>query len=97
MNLVNYFIWSNGNYYIGEWSKSKRNGKGEMHYYNGDVFKGKFVDDKMHGVGYWQYVKRDADGESYEDSKKAKKQSTLVKKKYENGVEVEELIIEKKK
>ena len=68
-----------------------------MHYYNGDVFKGKFVDDKMHGVGYWQYIKRDADGESYEDSKKTKKQYTFVKKKYENGVEVEELIIEKKK
>lgn len=90
------YIWPNGDYYIGEWSKSKRSGKGEIHYYNGDVFKGEFLDDKMHGIGYWQYANRDYDEENDEYSNQAPI-SKPVKKMYENGEEVDEIIKEKNK
>ena len=59
-----------------------------MHYFNGDVFKGKFRNDNMHGVGYWQYAKKDSDEESDEDPNEAQKPK-LVKKKYDNGKEIE--------
>ena len=75
--------------------RANKNGKGEMHYYNGDVFKGRFLDDKMHGVGYWQYANRDSDGESDEDSSDTRKVK-LVRKRYENGEEVKDFKRSKK-
>ena len=46
------YIWENGNYYIGQWKNSLRNGKGTMYYSNGkikhegDWINGEFVDNK---------------------------------------------------
>ena len=36
--------------------KGMKNGKGELHFYNGDVFIGNFLNDKMHGEGTWKFV-----------------------------------------
>ena len=61
-----------------------KNGKGEIHYTNGDVFTGEFLDDEMHGVGYWQYSSKNSQNKSNKNPK-----DKLVKKMYVKGEEVE--------
>ena len=57
-----------------------RNGMGELHLPNGDVFTGTFLNDKMHGEGAWRF----ADQKNIKKSRK-KLNYGLVKVKYTHG------------
>ena len=60
-----------------------RNGEGELHLPNGDVFKGNFVNDKMHGEGTWRFADQEAAKIRFKNS-----QNGLVKIKYNHGKKV---------
>ena len=46
------YIWKNGEYYIGEWSKGERNGKGADYYKDDKIrYEGDFLNGKYHGNG----------------------------------------------
>ena len=46
------YIWTNGEYYIGQWSKGERNGKGIDYYKDGTIrYDGDFVNGKYQGNG----------------------------------------------
>ena len=46
------YIWENGEYYIGEWSKGERNGKGTDYYKDNKIrYEGDFLNGKYHGNG----------------------------------------------
>jgi hypothetical protein len=42
--------------YVGQWTKDKRTGKGELQFANGDKFEGEWVEDKKHGKGVYTYA-----------------------------------------
>ena len=54
-------IFSNGEY-IGEFKNGKRDGKGKITLYDGEVYEGNWKDDMKHGAG----VLTTADGKKYE-------------------------------
>ena len=50
------FTYENGDYFIGNWHKGLRNGKGKLYNKNGSlIFEGNFVNDQMEGNGKYIY------------------------------------------
>lgn len=49
------FVWANGNKYVGNWLKNKREGLGRMTYSNKDIFEGIFKDGRKHGNGIYRF------------------------------------------
>ena len=60
-----------------------RNGKGELHFPNGDVFIGNFLNDKMHGEGLWKFADKEAAKIRFKKS-----ENGLLKVKYVHGKKV---------
>ena len=54
---VGKITWSDGDWYIGEWSKGERTGLGEYHWANGNWYIGDFVEDKRTGKGEFHWGK----------------------------------------
>eukprot|EP00347_Sterkiella_histriomuscorum_P020141 403338954 len=49
-------LYSNGEYYEGDFKQNKRNGKGTYYYENGDIYEGDFINDKRLSKGKLQFV-----------------------------------------
>ena len=53
--------------YIGYFKDGKKDGKGTIHFYNGDKFVGKFKQDKKHGKGKFTYSSGETSSGIWED------------------------------
>ena len=50
------YFYENGEYYLGDWLKGKKNGKGILCYKNNTIkYEGDFVNDKKEGKGKYIY------------------------------------------
>lgn len=76
--------------YIGNWSKDKRTGKGELHFANGDKYEGEWLDDKKHGKGVYFYAHGRIRHESWQHGNKVEdprqKYSTPLDVGYDDGL-----------
>ena len=43
------YTWNNGTTYNGEWKQNMMNGSGEYKYCDGRIYKGQFLNNKLHG------------------------------------------------
>ncbi len=68
-NWNNCFGTSNSWYgtYIGYFKDGKKDGKGTIHFYNGDTFVGEFRQDKKHGPGKFTYSSGETSSGIWED------------------------------
>jgi hypothetical protein len=73
--------YTNGDVYVGEWSKNERSGSGTLKYADGSVYDGEWLKDKRHGCGQLQRP----DGSSYEGSFEANERHGMGIEKLSNG------------
>lgn len=68
INGKGYYLYSNGDKYIGEFSDGKRHGHGAYYFKNGNVYKGEHHHNKRHGYGTYKFKNGDTYVGEYRDN-----------------------------
>lgn len=58
-NGLGSFVYSDGDYYVGQWRNGQRHGYGRYYYDNGDVYEGNWINGTRSGSGMYVYTNLD--------------------------------------